>query len=106
MEEEMEENATGAGSGRGAANTMEEIGETVKVGDTPSPANQGPTSGRRHQKRATWVKVVAAGGVNIPAVFSLFGLNLGGKVVHRSRNRRPGAPQKGGTEEEKGSGGF
>jgi hypothetical protein len=50
--------AMGTGSGHGTPSSTkdlkEEIGETVREGDTPSPANQGPTTrGRRHQKRAT-----------------------------------------------------
>jgi hypothetical protein len=101
--EEKEEMATGAGSERGAA-SMEETGETVQEGDTPSPPNRGPTRGRRHQKRATWAEVVAAEGVNIPAMVGLVGLNLGGMGVHRSRNRRPGTPKKGGMEEGPGGG--
>jgi hypothetical protein len=110
MEEEMEEKARGAGSGRGAA-SMEETGETVQERDTPAAPPRGPAAqgrDRRHQQRAIWAEVVAAGGVNIPAVFGLLGLNIGkGKPgVHRSRNRRPGTPQKGGTEEGKGSGGY
>jgi hypothetical protein len=103
VQKEVEEKATSAGSGRGTASTVE-TGETVQEGDTPAAPptpNRGPAAqgrGRRHQKRATWAEVVAAGGINIPAVFGLPGLNLG-KGVHRSRNRRPGTPQKGGTGE-------
>jgi hypothetical protein len=94
VEEEVEVDTKGAGSGHGAASTKE--GETVQEGDTPAaPPNRGPRPpGRRHQKRATWAEVVAAGGVNIPAVFNLLGLNLGGKGVHRSSNRRPGTPKR------------
>ncbi|CCX29989.1 hypothetical protein FPQ18DRAFT_308931 [Pyronema domesticum] len=78
---------------------MEEHEERVQEGDTKAlapPPKQGPYSeeSRRHQKRATWAEVVATGGVNIPAVFGLLGLNLGGKGAHRSRNRRTGRPQK------------
>jgi hypothetical protein len=68
--------AMGTGSGHGTPSgtkdLKEEIGETVREGDTPSPANRGPaTRGRRCQKRATWAEVVVAGGANIPTVFNL-----------------------------------
>jgi hypothetical protein len=111
-EEEVDDKATGVGSRRDAANTVEETGETAQEGDTPAAPPRGPAvqgRGRRHQKRATWAEVVAAGGVNIPAVFGLLGLNIGkGKGVRRPRNRRPRTPQKGGTAgggSKEGSGG-
>lgn len=109
VEEEVNTKATGAGSRHGMASTVQ-TGETVQDGDTPAaPPNRGPTAqgwGRRHQKQATWVEVVAAGGAKIPVMFGLLGLNIGkGKPgVRRSRNRRPGTPQKGRMEEGPGGG--
>jgi hypothetical protein len=107
--------AMGTGSGHGTPSgtkdLKEEIGETVREGDTPSPANRGPaTRGRRCQKRATWAEVVVAGGANIPTVFNLkkkfnlLGLPFGdnGKGVYRcSRNRGwSGTPKNAGTSKE------
>jgi hypothetical protein len=83
--------------------SKEESGETIQEGDTPSPPDWGPGSrGRGHQKRTTWAEVVAAGGVNIPAVFNLLGLSLSKDTgVHRSRNRWPGTPKNAGASSSK-----
>jgi hypothetical protein len=89
-----------SGHGTGSTNDRAETGE-VREGDTPSsPPKQG--NGRRHQRRATWAEVVAAGGDSIPAVFNLLGLSLdkAGKGGHRSRNRGwPGTPKTGASKE-------
>jgi hypothetical protein len=78
LEKKVEDGkATGTRSGHGAAGTNdeeEESGQTVREGNTAaSPSSQGPARDLRHQKQATWAEVLAAGGVNIPVVFNLFG---------------------------------
>ncbi|KAI5798533.1 hypothetical protein FPQ18DRAFT_302604 [Pyronema domesticum] len=96
-EEEVVEtkDTASAESGRGADSADAEARETVKEGDKlPDPKRTRSTvrQGRGCQKRATWAEVIAAGGVNIPVVFDLLGLNLD-KGVHCSRNRRQGTSQ-------------
>jgi hypothetical protein len=111
VEEKVEATSidTGGGCGADSTNCKREIGETVQEGNTPSPPNRGPAKGRRPQKRATWAEVVAAGGVNIPAVFNLLGLPLGndGKGVYRrTRNRhRPDTRKGSGASQEAPHGG-
>jgi hypothetical protein len=105
VEDKVEATATGTGGRHGAASakSKEESGETVQEGDTPSPSDRGLRSrGQGHQKRTTWAEVVAAGGVNIPAVFNLLGLSLSKDTeVHRSRNRWPGTPKNAGASSSK-----
>jgi hypothetical protein len=78
VEDNVEDKSNGTGSGHGADSTKDkEESGGVQEGDTATtPPNRGPARGWSRQKRATWVEVVVARGVNIPAVFGLLGLKL------------------------------